>query len=192
MSWTPTTRHRSMQKRLGSTGMNVWKMLRPKSPPSKAKVLCRRCDFTGLSDGASFPVGQSLDIAVEVTAQSGLDDIRLLLNGVRVGKPISKSSVTWKASEFPELANLEEDWYSLQVIAVDEKGFVVDKEIYVRVGNQPGEKQDWILEPFVVLMTDGQELLSGVATRMRRWKTMNTNLTSTALTLSFNLTTKEN
>ena len=117
--------------------------------------------FTGLSGDSSFQVGQSLDVAVEVTAQSGLDDFRLLLNGVQVGKPVSKSSYTWKASDHPELNDLQADWYGLKVIAVDAEGFVVDKEIYVRVGSDPGEKEDWILEPYEVLMTDGQELLSG-------------------------------
>lgn len=118
-------------------------------------------EFNGLADGASFPVGHSLDVAVTVSAESGLNDVRLLLNGVRVGKPIASSAFTWKAAEFPELSNLKQDWYSLKIIAVDQEGFVVDKEAYVRVGSDPGEKEDWILEPYVVLMTDGQELLSG-------------------------------
>ncbi|TWU40647.1 hypothetical protein [Novipirellula artificiosorum] len=67
--------------------------------------------------GAKEFISKVPELSGQLEIEKHWCNFRLLLNGVRVGKPTSTSSYTWKASEYPELANLQEDWFSLKVIA---------------------------------------------------------------------------
>ncbi|VGO23519.1 hypothetical protein [Pontiella sulfatireligans] len=117
--------------------------------------------FTGLTDDTSFSTGHNLDVALDVTAAAGLHSVRLYLNGILVGDAATQATPVWTAADHNELNGLKEDWYSLRAVAVDQEGFVTEKEVYVQVGKNPGDKEDWKLEPYAVLMTDGQEFHSG-------------------------------
>ncbi len=119
-------------------------------------------EFVGLADGSNYPAGQNLDVGLEVDAAAGLHSVRLYMNGVLVGDAVTKAAPVWTAADHKELNALKDDWYSLRAVAVDNEGFVTEKEVYVRVGENPGDKENWKLEPYAVLMTDGEELFSGI------------------------------
>ena len=108
-----------------------------------------------------FDAGDSLEVQVHATAPSGLDEVKLYLNGLVLDGPKGKGPYVWNASTDKLLENLQRDWYSLEAVAVDGNGFVARKEIYVNVGNASGDKKDWMFETYAVILSDGETLTSG-------------------------------
>ncbi len=118
-------------------------------------------EFTGLSDGDRFEVGADVEVRLEVSASSGVEEVRLCLNGLVLEDPDGKGPYAWNGSTDEQLNDLREDWYSLEAFAVDRDGFVTRQEIYIQVGDDPGPKDDWKLDTHAVILNDGQKMNSG-------------------------------
>ena len=118
-------------------------------------------EFAGLKDGDTLNAGDDLEVNVNVSAAAGIDEVKLYLNGLVLDGATGKDPYVWNSSTDPLLQNLKKDWYSLTAVAVDGNGFVKEKEIYINVGNASGDQEDWKVEPFAVILKDGEEFTSG-------------------------------
>jgi len=118
-------------------------------------------EFVDLADGDLFDIGHNLEVKVNTTASSGLEEVKLYLNGLLLDCANGSDPHVWNASSDKLLKNLQKDWYSLEAVAVDKGGFVARKEIYVNVGNASGDKEDWKFETFAVILSDGKDFTSG-------------------------------
>jgi len=118
-------------------------------------------EFAGLADGDRFKAGDSLEVKVNATAPNGATEVKLYLNGLVLDGPIGSDPYVWNDSSDKLLRNLQKDWYSLEAVVVDGNGFVKRKEIYINVGNDSEDKEDWKFETYAVILSDGQDLTSG-------------------------------
>ncbi|VGO23521.1 Ig-like domain-containing protein [Pontiella sulfatireligans] len=118
-------------------------------------------EFVGLQDGDTFNVGTSLEVQVNATAANGIDKVKLYLNGLVLNSGKGPQRTIWSGSTDDLLKNLLKDWYSLEAVAVDQNGFVTRKEIYINVGNDSAEKDDWKFETYAVILSDGEEFTAG-------------------------------
>jgi hypothetical protein len=118
-------------------------------------------EFVGLEGGDSFKAGDSLEVKVNAAASNGVDEVKLYLNGLVLRGEKGSAPYVWNGSTDDLLKNMPKDWYCLEAVAVDENGFVARKEIYVNVGNDTGDKEDWTFETYAVILSDGDVITSG-------------------------------
>lgn len=118
-------------------------------------------EFIGISDGDQFKNGTNLVVAIQASASSGVKEVKLYLNGLVLEDPDGKGPYGWNGTTDELLNNLQNDWYSLETVAVDGSDFVTREEISIQVGDTSGLKDDWKLETFAVILSDGQKLTSG-------------------------------
>tara|TARA_R110002096_G_scaffold74283_18_gene176133 strand:- start:4034 stop:7000 length:2967 start_codon:yes stop_codon:yes gene_type:complete len=117
-------------------------------------------EFIDLSDGDTLEAGEDLEVKFSAVAASGISEVKLFLNGLVLDGAKGSDPYTWNGSSDELLKDLSKDWYSLEAIAVDGNGFVSRKEIYLNVGNDSADREDWKFETFAVILSDGEELLS--------------------------------
>jgi len=118
-------------------------------------------EFVNLADNDKLAAGENLEVKVNVTAPSGIEKVKLYLNGLVLDGPEGKGPYVWNASTDRLLENLQKDWYCLEAVAVDGNGFVARTEIYINVGKATGDKEDWKSETYAVILSDGDAFTSG-------------------------------
>lgn len=118
-------------------------------------------EFSGLTDGASFSVGDSLEVTLDVSAASGLRQVKLYVNGLVLDPPQKGRPYVWDSSVDGRLHALVQDWYCLEAVAVDNNGFVAKKQVYINVGDDSRPRDDWKMETYAVIVADGIQLTSG-------------------------------
>jgi hypothetical protein len=119
-------------------------------------------EFEGLADGDLFKAGHSLEVKVGATSAIGVEEVKLYLNGLVLDEQKGRAPTSvWNGSTDGLLKNMSKDWYCLEAVAVDRNGFVARKQIYVSVGNDSKQKEDWKSETYAVILSEGEVLTSG-------------------------------